>query len=133
MLDLRVGFIRFIRFITYKKWKISLFFFIFLQIEYMLDLYKKQYSRQELKAHIYELKLLDILKTQTLDITFIVRYILSDLYQIDEEDTRINIDTVIYYQPHINKYELIQQLTEYNSDDDSVEDFQSYAERTANQ
>ena len=99
----------------------------------MLDLYKKQYSRQELKAHIYELKLLDILKTQTLDITFIVRYILSDLYQIDEEDTRINIDTVIYYQPHINKYELIQQLTEYNSDDDSVEDFQSYAERTANQ
>jgi hypothetical protein len=94
----------------------------------MLDLYNNKYDRQTLKDHIYEVKLMDVLKTQTLDIFFIVRYILSDLYQLDEEDRTITTYTVLQYQPHINKAELEKALDEYDSDDDSFGDFQSYAE-----
>ena len=94
----------------------------------MLDLYNNKYDRKTLKENIYAVKLLDILKTQTLDITFIVRYILSDLYQIHVDDMNISIEDVINYQPHINKQELENALIDYDSDEDSVEDFQSYAE-----
>lgn len=97
----------------------------------MLDLYNNKYDRQTLKENIYAVKLLDILKTQTLEITFIVRYILSDLYQFDDEDKKIDIETVMKYQPHINKADLLKYIIEYDSDDDSVEDFQSYMEKNS--
>jgi hypothetical protein len=95
----------------------------------MLDLYNIKYDRKTLKENIYAVKLIDILKTQELDITFIVRYILSDLYQLHKEDQEISVETVILYQPHINKEELNKALLDYNSDDDSIEDFQTYSER----
>ena len=95
----------------------------------MLNLYNNKYSRQILKEHIYALKFIDILKTQTLEITFIVRYILNDLYQLDEEDKSIDIDLVLKYQSHIQREELINALEYYDSDEDSVEDFQSFSER----
>ena len=95
----------------------------------MLDLYNNKYDRQTLKENIYSLKLIDIVKTQKLDITFIVRYILSDLYQLDDEDKNIDIDIILKYQQHINKDDLISTLEHYNSDDDSVEDFQTYSEK----
>ena len=95
----------------------------------MLDLYNIKYDRNTLKEHIYSLKLLDILKTQVLDLSFIVRYILSDLYQLDDDDRHIDVNMVIKYQPHINKKDLMEALIEYNSDDDSIEDFQTYSER----
>lgn len=95
----------------------------------MLDLYNNKYDRKFLKEHIYSVKLIDILKTQILDIKFIVRYILSDLYQLTEEDKTINVDVVIKYQPHINKNELLAELKVYDSDDDSVENFQTYSEK----
>lgn len=91
----------------------------------MLDLYNNKYDRDTLKKHIYEVKLIDILKTQILELSFIVRYILSDLYQLHEDDKKISIDTVIKYQTHINKNELISAVYNYNSDDDSVEDFET--------
>ena len=93
----------------------------------MLDLYNNKYDRKTLKENIYAVKLMDILKTQTLDITFVVRYILSDLYQIHVDDMNISIEHVIKYQPHINKQELENALIKYDSDDDSVEDFESYS------
>ena len=62
----------------------------------MLDLYNIKYDRQTLKEHIYSLKLMDILKTQHLDLFFIVRYILSDLYQLHDEDKKIDVDLVYY-------------------------------------
>lgn len=95
----------------------------------MLDLYNKKYDRKTLKENIYAVKLIDILKTQILDITFIVRYILSDLYQFDIDDKDITVDIVLKYQTHINKEDLLRELENYNSDDDSVEDFQTYSER----
>jgi hypothetical protein len=95
----------------------------------MLDLYNNKYDRKILKEYIYELKLIDILKTQTLDLSFIVCYILSDLYQMHEDDKKITIHTVLKYQKHINKDELISALDNYNSDDDSVEDFETVSNR----
>lgn len=95
----------------------------------MLDLYNNKYDRQTLKDHIYSVKLIDILKTQILDTTFIVRYILSDLYQLIDEDKNINVELVLKLQPHIKKDELLKELDEYNSDDDSVEDFESFSNR----
>lgn len=95
----------------------------------MLDLYNNKYDRQILKENIYAVKLLDILKTQILEITFIVRYILNDIYQLTDEDKSIDIDLVLKYQPHIQREKLMNTIFEYNSDDDSVEDFQSYSER----
>lgn len=97
----------------------------------MLDLYNNKYDRKTLKEHIYELKLIDILKTQKLDITFIVRYILSDLYQFDDEDRRIDVDMVIKYQPHIQRERLMVLLINYNSDDDSIEDFETCSKRSS--
>jgi hypothetical protein len=91
----------------------------------MLDLYNNTYDRKTLKDHIYQVKLMDIVKTQKLDITFIVRYILSDLYQIHEDEMNISIDDIMKYQTHINRKKLEEALLDYNSDDDSVEDFET--------
>jgi hypothetical protein len=95
----------------------------------MIDLYNNQYDRKTLKENIYNLKLMDILKTQKLDITFIVRYILSDLYQLHEDEMNISIEDVIKYQPHINRNELEQALLDYHSDEDSVEDFETVSNK----
>jgi hypothetical protein len=95
----------------------------------MLDLYNNKYDYKTLKENIYAVKLIDILKTQILNETFIVRYILSDLYQLHDEDKNISVKDVIQYQPHINKEKLLYILTNYDSDDDSVEDFESYSKR----
>lgn len=95
----------------------------------MLYLYNNKYDRDTLKQNIYDIELLDVLKSQTLDLLFIVKYILSDLYQFTDEDKAIDVDMVLKYQPHIQREKLMKALLEYNSDDDSVEDFQSYSER----
>jgi len=98
-------------------------------IHKMLDLYNKQYSRETLKNYIYSVKLIDILKSQKLDVTFIVRYILNPKYQLHEIDEYINIDTVLMYQTHITKQLLEQELLNYTSDDDSVEDFETISKK----
>lgn len=97
----------------------------------MLDLYNAQYDRQTLKDHIYEVKLMDILKTQhsSLDTTFIVRYILNPSYQLCVEDEQITIDVVLQHCHHIQKSRLLDELAKYDQDNDSVEDFQSYSEK----
>ena len=95
----------------------------------MIDLYNNKYDRNALKENIYAVKLIDILKTQTLDIYFIVRYILSDLYQIHDDDKKIDVETILNNQPHIKRDELLLALIDYNSDDDSIEDFESFSER----
>jgi hypothetical protein len=95
----------------------------------MLDLYNNKYDRATLKEHIYAVELMDILKTQILDISFIVRYILNGLYQLTDEDKKINIDVVLLLQPHIQREKLEGSLKLYNSRDDSIEDFQSYSEK----
>jgi hypothetical protein len=95
----------------------------------MLDLYNKRYNRETLKKYIYSVRLIDILKSQKLDVTFIVRYILNPKYQLNEIDGYINIDTVLFYQKHIDKYVLREAMINYTSDDDSVEDFESVSKK----
>ena len=97
-----------------------------------LDL-KHKHSRDILKKHIYELHLIDILKTQILDVKFIINYILNKNYQLTESEKLINIDMVLYYQPHINEEELLKALNFIKlremvldeTDKDSVDDFET--------
>jgi hypothetical protein len=95
----------------------------------MLDLYNKRYDRETLKKYIYSVRLVDILKSQKLDVTFIVRYILNPKYQLNEIDEYINIDTVLMYQTHIDENKLREGLLNYIPDDDSVEDFESVSKK----
>ena len=95
----------------------------------MLDLYNNKYDRQTLKDNIYAVKLIDILKTQFIDVTFAVRYILNTKYQLDYDDNIITAQTVLKYQKHITCEELEKELYEYESDDDSVDDFETVANR----
>jgi hypothetical protein len=95
----------------------------------MLDLYNNKYSRQVLKDNIYAVKLIDILKTQKIDVTFAVRYILNKNYQINDDDNDITISVVLNYQPHIKYNELQKALFNYDSDDDSIDDFETVSNR----
>jgi hypothetical protein len=94
----------------------------------MLDLYNNKYDRETLKNNIYAVKLIDILKTQIIDVKFAVRYILNVRYQIHEDDN-ITAPIVLKYQPHITYDELQKTLLEYDSDDNSVDDFETVANR----
>ena len=97
----------------------------------MLDLYNKKYDRQTLKEYIYAVSLFDILKTQTIDVTFAVRYILNKKYQIQPEDETITAPVVLRYQTHIKYDELQKALNDYESDDDSVDDFETVSNRNS--
>jgi len=94
----------------------------------MIDLYNNKYDRQTLKDNIYAVKLIDILKTQKIDVAFAVRYILNDKYQIHNNDN-ITAPIVLKYQPHISYDELQKALYEYDSDDDSVVDFETVSNK----
>lgn len=94
----------------------------------MLDLYNNKYSRKQLKDNIYAVKLIDILKTQEIDVSFAVKYILNKKYQLHHDD-KCDFFTVLKYQPHISKNALYRALSEYNDDADSVDDFDTVSKR----
>jgi hypothetical protein len=71
------------------------------------DLYKNTYDLLTLKANIYAVSLLDILKTQKLDADFCVKYILNPDFQLLEQDEQINLTLVRQLQPHILYPDLI--------------------------
>ena len=97
----------------------------------MVDLYNNKYNRQTLKDNIYAVKLIDILKTQTLDVTFVVRYILNTNYQFSGEDKAITIETVLKYQPHLSGPQISIALNLYDDDDDSVDDFETVSKKAS--
>ena len=43
--------------------------------------------------------LIDILKTQKIDATFAVRYLLNSKYQLEENEKMINPKMILFYQP----------------------------------
>ena len=88
-----------------------------------IDLKIKQYDRETLKKHIYQLNLWDILKTQKIDVTFAVRYILNPNYQLTQSEQSIDIKDVLFFQPHIDKKSLEIEMMLYDSGDDSVSTF----------
>lgn len=95
----------------------------------MLDLYNIQYDLQILKENIFDVSLWDILKTQKLTSDFCVKYILNKKYQLEKKDETITIHDVIKLQSHISKNDLLVGMANYSPDDDSYEDFESFANR----
>jgi hypothetical protein len=95
----------------------------------MLDLYNNKYDRQTLKDNIYAVKLIDVLKTQNIDTTFAARYLLNDKYYLDDNDEKITINMILFYQPHISKKNLLNEILNYDSDDDSIDDFETVSNR----
>jgi len=99
------------------------------------DLYKNQYDYETLKANIYAVSLMDILKTQKLTADFCAKYILNEAFQFLEQDQCITIDMVKKYQPHIMNIDLVSALMKATNKKmrgervDSVEDFESYMNR----
>ena len=93
----------------------------------MLDLYNKKYDRVTLKKHIYSVSLLDILKTQHLDASFVVRYILNNTYQLTKEEETIDIAMVLKYQTHLTKTAIFAEQKIYDSDHDSIDDFEDFS------
>lgn len=94
----------------------------------MVDLYNNKYDRKTLKENIYNVKLIDILKTQKIDVSFAVRYILNKKYQLHVDDD-ITSDIVLKYQKHITYNELQKSLLNYESDDDSVDNFENVSNK----
>ena len=95
----------------------------------MLDLYNNKYDQQTLKIYIYQLNLIEILKTQKIDATFACKYILNKKYQLLKEETQITKEMVLFYQPHISPKTLKTTYFLYDTDDDSVEDFETVSNR----
>jgi hypothetical protein len=57
------------------------------------------------------------------------RYVSNKKYQIRDEDEIITAPIVLKYQPHIKYEELQKALNDYESDDDSVDDFETISNR----
>jgi hypothetical protein len=95
----------------------------------MLDLFNKQYDRQTLKDHIYAIDFFDLLRTQKIDATFAVRYLLNKKYDLDNKYKIITPGLILRLQPHIKREELQYEILNYDSDDDSVTDFETVSNR----
>lgn len=94
-----------------------------------INLHSQKYDRQTLKDHIYAVDFTELLSTQHIDISFAVRYILNKKYQLSLKDKTITPEIVVQYQPHISLKELNNALLAYDSDDDSVDDFETVCNR----
>ena len=106
--------------------KKELKYFLHTKYTKMLDLYNQQYDRETLKKYIYAVSLIDILKTQKIDATFAVRYLLNPNYQLKPEESILTPKIVLHYQTHISEEELLREIIDYESDDDSVANFDEY-------
>jgi hypothetical protein len=96
----------------------------------MLDLYKNQYDRQILKDNIYAVNFLVLLKTQKIDATFAVRYILNKKYDLHDMYQKFTPELVVRLQPHIKIEDLRFEILNYDSDDDSVTDFETVSKKS---
>ena len=96
------------------------------------DLYRNQYDYETLKANIYAVSLLDILKTQKLSADFCVKYILNESFQFLDEEQLINMDTVKKYQSQLSEMDLIEAIIRASHKKmmgqriDSIDDFETY-------
>lgn len=97
-----------------------------------MDLYKNKYPLETLKRNIYLLNLIDILKTQHLTPRFVVHYILNNHYQLTKEEEQITIEKVLFFQPHIKLEQIINEQIIYDSDCESIPDFETCSHELTN-
>lgn len=96
------------------------------------DLYKNMYDYDTLKANIYCVSLMDILKTQKLNSDFCVKYILNPHFQLTQEEQKITLEIVKKYQPHITENDFIYSNVKVSNKKlfglriDSIDDFETY-------
>ena len=95
----------------------------------MIDLHEKKYERQILKDNIYAIDFFELLRTQKIDATFAARYLLNKNYDLDDKYKILTPELVVKFQPHI-KIELLRyEILNYDSDDDSVTDFETVSNK----
>ena len=97
----------------------------------MFNLFTNKYDRQTLKDNIYNVDFYDLLKTQIIDATFAVRYILNKKYDLDDKYKILTPELVVRLQPHIKIEELRYEILNYDSDDDSITDFETISNRVS--
>lgn len=96
------------------------------------DLFKNQYDYETLKANIYVVSLLNILKTQKLSSEFCAKYILNKDFHLLQEEMTINIESVKKYQPHIEINNITNDLKNLTNNKllgkrvDSIDNFENY-------
>jgi hypothetical protein len=95
----------------------------------MLDLNNTKYDRQTLKDNIYAIDFFDLLRTQKIDATFAVRYLLNKNYDLDDKYKSLTPKLVIRLQPHIKISDLQYEILNYDSDNDSVTDFETVSNK----
>jgi len=91
----------------------------------MFDLFTNKYDRQTLKDNIYNVDFFDLLRTQKIDATFAVRYLLNTKYDLHNKYKRLTPELIVKFQPHIKIDDLRNEILNYESDDDSVTDFET--------
>ena len=75
------------------------------------DLIKNKYTIEELEDNIRNLEIKHILQYQTLTPEFCAKYVLNEAYATCMEDIYlIDVDYVLYHQPHISKEELYEEI-----------------------
>ena len=95
----------------------------------MLDLNNKKYDRQNLKDNIYAIDFFDLLRTQKIDATFAVRYLLNKKYDLEDKYKILTPEIIGRLQPHIKIEDLRNEILNYESDDDSVTDFETVSNK----
>ena len=95
----------------------------------MLDLNNKKYDRQILKDNIYAIDFFDLLRTQKIDVTFAVRYLLNKKYDLEDKYKILTPELVVRLQPHIKIEDLKNEILNYETDDDSVTDFETVSNK----
>ena len=63
--------------------------------------------------NIHKFNLWDILKTQKIDATFAVKYILFSRYVKTESEKCINRDDILFLQPHISVKDLDDAIRQF--------------------
>jgi hypothetical protein len=95
----------------------------------MLDLFTTKYDRKTLKDNIYAINFMDVLKTQKVDASFAVKYLMNKDYDLNDEYT-ITPEIVVKFQPHIEMFEILNEMMKYDAGYDSVDDFETVSRRT---
>jgi len=75
----------------------------------MIDLHNTKYDISFLEKNIYNLNLLDLIKTQKLTINFVLKFVLNKNYQLTKEEENITIMDILKYKSHLKEKYLLEK------------------------